>query len=334
MRILGIETSCDETALACAEFQDGKLTTLWSDIASQMKKHAEFGGVVPEVAARLHLELLSTMLQARKDEIVTVDAIAVTAGPGLKPALRSGIEAAKTLAWTLQKPLIAVSHLEGHVYANWLDQRPPALPALVLLVSGGHTELALMGEDGSFTLLGETLDDAVGEAFDKVAKMLSLGYPGGPAISKLAKEGDRAAFAFPRGFANEDHLNFSYSGLKTSVLYTLRKHEDQLGDLTFRANIAASFEAAAIDALMIKTRKALEKHEVKSLLLGGGVTANGLLRARTAELADEFDVDLRLPELKLTGDNAIMIAAAGAFHLEHLSNPFTLEARSTWPLGS
>jgi N6-L-threonylcarbamoyladenine synthase len=333
MRILGIETSCDETAVSVVHGDyelrnvqmyestngiDSNLKVEHNRVSSQIDIHKEFGGVVPEVAARMHLEVIFSLL--KEVDMDSIDAIAVTSGPGLMPALRTGVEAAKTLAWMTGKPLIPLSHLEGHIYANWLKEEAPKLPALCLIVSGGHTELVIMKDHGAFQKIGETIDDAAGEAFDKVAKMLGLSYPGGPAIAKLAEAGDRKAIEFPRGLLHQPNLDFSFSGVKTSVLYYLRKNEDQIEDKVFRADVAASFQEAVVDVLIAKTKKALAQHEVKSLLLAGGVSANIELRHRLLALGDVQGIAVHIPKMKYTMDNAAMIAAAGYFRVQDEAN--------------
>lgn len=331
MRILGIESSCDETAIAIFD-GDGDCGVLTSSIVrSQIDIHEVYGGVVPEVAAREHLEVIAPMLRevggrgvALRDQ---VDAIAVTNGPGLAPALRVGVETAKALAWAWGKPLVPVCHLEGHIYASWLgDGAVPSFPALALIVSGGHTELVLMKDHGVFERLGETLDDAAGEAFDKVAKMLGLPYPGGPHLEKLAAHGNPKAFDFPRAMLDRDNFAFSFAGLKTSVLYTLRKHEERLLDDGFRADIAASFQAAVIDVLLTKTAKAIEKTRPASVILAGGVAANTALRTDLAVLCAGLDVPLFVPPFAYSLDNAAMIAAAGYFRARAgaFADPLTL----------
>lgn len=330
MRILAIESSCDETAIAILSGVGDVLTVEKSLILSQIAIHAEFGGVVPEVAARKHLEAIMPMLKAEVSPAGEgIDAIAVTKGPGLAPALRTGVEVAKTLAWLWRVPLIPVSHMEGHIYASWLQSEIPILPALVLVVSGGHTELVLMKGHGDFERLGETLDDAAGEAFDKTAKMIGLPYPGGPEIARLAVNGNRQAFDFPRALLTKPGYDFSFSGLKTSVLYTLRNHEERLTDPQFLADIAASIETAIVDALIAKTKKAAMDYAPKTLLLAGGVGANQYLRERLVAMGQEIGVAVILPERRFTTDNAAMIASAGYFRFQQSSNaenPLFLEA--------
>lgn len=314
MRILAIETSCDETAIAILSGEGDVLKLEKSIVRSQIDLHEAYGGVVPEVAAREHLQLMMPLLHrevAHNGE--GIDAIAVTAGPGLAPALRVGVETAKALAWAWQKPLVPVCHLEGHIYAPWLSGQAPEFPALALVVSGGHTELVLMTDHGQFERLGETLDDAAGEAFDKVAKMLGLGYPGGPKVAQLAMDGDAKAFDFPRAMLDRDNFVFSFSGLKTAVLYTLREHEAELADSKFKADIAASFQEAVVDVLVQKTMRAVDKVKPASVILAGGVAANVALRDRLKQTCEQMEVPLLVPEFQYSMDNAAMIAVTGYY---------------------
>lgn len=319
MRILAIETSCDETAVAILSGEGDVLRLEKSIIRSQIELHETYGGVVPEVAAREHLQLMLPLLHQALEggDAVTkggsIDAIAVTAGPGLAPALRVGVETAKALAWAWQKPLVPVCHLEGHIYASWLGPEAPQFPALALIVSGGHTELVLMKDHCTFERLGETLDDAAGEAFDKVAKMLGLGYPGGPKVAQLAETGNVKAFDFPRAMLDRDTFEFSFAGVKTAVLYTLRKNENRLQDPQFKADIAASFQEAVVDALTHKTLKAIHKVKPASVILAGGVAANLALRSRLQAVCQAVGVPLFVPEFVHAMDNAAMIAVAGYF---------------------
>jgi len=331
VNILGIETSCDETAIAVLSGKGEKLKVKKNIVYSQIDIHRKYGGVVPEVAARKHLEILFPMLEkevARSGK--GIDAIAVTAGPGLSPALRTGVETAKTLAWLWEKPLVGVSHLEGHIYANWLSKgKSPQLPLLAVLVSGGHTELVLMKDHGQFERIGETIDDAAGEAFDKVAKMLGLPYPGGPEIAKLAEGGDTEAYTFPRGLMDRPGYDFSFSGVKTSVLYTLRENESLLNDQEFRKNIAASFQEAVVDVLVEKTSRAIKDHDIASVVLAGGVSANIELRKRMKQaVKDRFDLPVLVPPFEYSLDNAAMIAAAGYFRAKQhcFVDPLILKA--------
>lgn len=329
MRLLAIETSCDETAVAVVSGRGSEIKLEQSYVRSQIDVHEAFGGVVPEVAAREHLEhILSMLHRAVKSDGEGIDAIAVTAGPGLAPALRVGVETAKALAWAWKKPLVPVCHLEGHIYASWLNAEQPKFPALALIVSGGHSELVLMRDHGQYERLGETIDDAAGEAFDKVAKMLGLGYPGGPKVAQLAESGDPKSFDFPRAMLDRDNFEFSFAGLKTSVLYTLRQNETKLEDPTFKADIAASFQEAVVDVLVKKTMKAVERYQPASVILAGGVAANLALRDRLKSTCGEVNVPLHLPEFRFSMDNAAMIGVAGYFRaLQGVkADPLTLVA--------
>ena len=327
MRILGIETSCDDTAMAILEGKSKELKMLSSVISSQVKLHAKYGGVVPSLAAREHTKNIGTVfnLALKKAGIKNfkkeIDAIAVTRGPGLGPSLLVGISFAKTLSWLSQKPLIGVNHLEGHIHSNWIKpveerSKAPSLkifPALNIIVSGGHTELVLTKSPGKYKIVGETLDDAIGEAFDKAARLLGLGYPGGPAISKIAEKGNAKRYPLPSPMLHSKDFNFSYSGLKTAVLYLLRDLNQNKLDEQTKADIAASFQKAAIDVLIKKTLKAAEKFKVRSLFLSGGVSANKLLRERLKKEASEIGVAFACPPMEYTVDNAAMIATAGYF---------------------
>ena len=311
-RILAIETSCDETAAAVLE--NGR-ALLASTVASQMEMHARFGGVFPEVASRQHvLSIMPVIEQTLADahlSLSDVDAIAVTRGPGLAGSLIVGMNAAKGLVLGSGHPLVGVNHLEGHLYSAWVhdanDGAPlePQFPLMALLVSGGHSELNLMSDHLTYQRLGGTLDDAAGEAFDKVARMLELSYPGGPAIQKVAENGDPTAFKFPRSWLGEGY-DFSFSGLKTAVLRSVQKLKKK-GDLPV-ADLAASFQAAVIDVLFTKTMNAAREYGAKEILVAGGVSANQPLR-ETFLAQDEFPVNI--PKLSLCTDNAAMIAAAG-----------------------
>ncbi len=328
MRLLAIETSCDETSAAIIV---GDGSSVWPEahvVRSQIDIHQAYGGVVPEVAAREHLAFMVPMIkQVMAEAKGEIDAIAVTVGPGLAPALRVGVEVAKTLAVAWGKPLVPVCHLEGHIYASWLGQSAPEFPVLAVIVSGGHTELVLMKNHGEFERIGETIDDAAGEAFDKVAKMLGLPYPGGPQVEKLAVGGDMKAFAFPR--AMPDSLDFSFSGVKTSVLYTLRENEEKMNDEVFRRNIAASFQEAVVDVLVKKTAKAVEKYKPTSVVLAGGVAANVVLRTRLQEMGERLGVAVYVPPFAYSLDNAAMIGAAGCFRFMRgdIVDPLTVQAQ-------
>jgi len=326
MKILGIETSCDETAVAVLEVRADKIEVLTNTISSQVKLHAKYGGVVPNLAAREHVKNIEHVFKLAlkkakiKDFEKEIDLIAVTRGPGLGPALLVGITFAKTLAWKYKKPLVGVNHLEGHVYSNWL--KPVEIksaiinsqfPILNLIVSGGHTELVLMNGYGKYELLGETVDDAIGEAFDKVARLLGLGYPGGPIISKLAESGNPDRYPLPSPMIKSKDFNFSYSGLKTAVLYLLRDLKLKKIDSQTKADIASSFQKSACEVLLRKTIKAAQTYKVKSIHLSGGVSANKYLRENLQRKTKELGLSYSQPEFEYTGDNAAMIALAGYF---------------------
>ena len=335
IRILAIETSCDETAAAVLE--DGR-ALLASTVASQMEMHARFGGVFPEVASRQHVLSITPVVEQTLAEahltLNDIDAIAVTRGPGLAGSLVVGMNAAKGLALGADRPLVGVNHLEGHLYSAWVhhakDEAPPEpqFPLMALLVSGGHTELNLMKDHLSYERLGATLDDAAGEAFDKVARTLGLPYPGGPSIQKAAKDGDPTAFDFPRSWLG-DSWDFSFSGLKTAVLREVRQLEKEKTSLPI-ANLAASFQAAVVDVLFTKTIKAARQYGAKEILVAGGVSANAALREAFLG-QDEFPVNI--PPLKLCTDNAAMIAAAGYQRfVQGQTDSLNLDVRPTWPL--
>lgn len=323
MQILGIETSCDETSVAILEIEKNKINVLSNVVSSQVKIHAPFGGVVPSLAAREHEKNLKPVfekaLKEAKTDITQIDLIAVTVGPGLEIALWKGINFAKSLAQEFKKPIIPANHLEGHIYSNWLNlanskkriANNKIFPALNLIVSGGHTQLVLMPGHGKFKLIGETMDDAAGEAFDKVAKMMNLGYPGGPIVSKLAEKGDPKKFTLPRPMLNQKNYNFSFSGLKTAVLYLLK----DLGKINEKitADTCASFQQAVIDVLVQKTIKAAKEYKAKSILLSGGVSANKLLRKTLEKETKKLKVFYSQPDFQYTGDNAAMIALAGFY---------------------
>ena len=343
MIILAIETSCDDTSVAIVE--DGSL--ILSSIVSSQLEHSQYGGVVPEVAARAHVSnmipVLDEALKTAGISLDQIDAIAVTKGPGLIGSLIVGVNTARALAKTLSKPLIAVHHTEGHIYANWLHKEEkdvPTFPLVCLTVSGGHTNIIYMKDHLDYEIIGETQDDAAGEAFDKVAKLLGLGYPGGPIISKQAKNGHTEAFLFPRvdltpdpsrdgsGFLiqPEESLDFSYSGLKTAVLRAVREltsdgekslTESQISD------VAASFEAAATDILARNLERAIKKYKPKSVLLSGGVAANSVLRNKIAEMLTTGHPQIKYfyPPINCCTDNAAMIAAAA--HYYSLNNIYT-----------
>ncbi len=319
MRILGIETSCDETAAAVVE--DG-YTILSNVIASQVDLHAQYGGVFPELASRAHVEAIAPVVeQALRDAHVgwdDLDAIAVTYGPGLPGSLLVGLNFAKGAALGKGLPLVPVNHLEAHLYAHWLHtdgdnalDEATTFPILALIVSGGHTELILMHDHGHYTYLGGTLDDAAGEAFDKVARLLELGYPGGPAIEQAARQGNPRAFDFPRAWLPGTH-DFSFSGLKTAVLRMLQRFDGPRPPRFF-ADMAASFQAAVVEVLAEKTAQAAKAHDVQTVLLSGGVSANASLRTATRARAE---VPVHTLPLILCTDNAVMVAAAGTYRYQ------------------
>ena len=325
MRILAIETSCDETAVAILSEENGGFVIEKNLIASQISTHAKFGGVVPEVAARMHMEALFPMLLEVPRDGEGIDAIAVTAGPGLVVALRVGVETAKTLAVLWNKPLVAVNHLEGHLASAWLSESPP-MPVLALTVSGGHTEIVLMREMGDYEILGGTRDDAAGEAFDKVAKMMGLGYPGGPIISQRAMLGKRDAFSLPRPMIEQDNFDFSFSGLKTAVLREVQIKGEI--DEEFINDMAASFEEAVVETLVTKTMRAVEKVKPASVILVGGVSANTHLRESLNLSIERLGIPCLIPERQYSTDNAAMIAAAGLMKAKRNEyvDPLTLKA--------
>jgi N6-L-threonylcarbamoyladenine synthase len=307
--LLAIETSCDDT---CAAVLDGG-RILSNVISSQAAAHAGFGGVVPEIAARHHLELAAPVVEAALAEanvsLDEIDAVAATAGPGLIGALLVGVSTAKAIAAARRLPLIPVDHLQGHVAANFLEPEPLEPPFLCLVASGGHTLLAAVRDHQRHEILGQTLDDAAGEAFDKVARLLGLGYPGGPAVQKEAENGDPEAFEMPVAMQRDPGLDFSFSGLKTSVLYRCRELGDD-GVAERRADLAASFQKAVVDQLVTKLGRALKKGRWEAVALGGGVAANGPLREAVARLCERQGIRLKLVPIALCTDNAAMIGSA------------------------
>jgi len=320
--ILAIETSCDETGVAVLRKEGDTITILAQALASQVDVHALTGGVVPEVAAREHVRVIGPLIQKTltesgvKEPESNIDAIAVTVGPGLIPALVVGVQAARTLAFAWQKPIVPVHHIEGHIYSALLNEEGMVsgddVPALALIVSGGHTMLILIEDHLRYDVIGQTRDDAAGEAFDKVARLLKLPYPGGPHLSKLAATGDRAAYDFPRPMLTTKDFDFSFSGLKTAVLYTLRDTP-----AAPPADIAASFEQAVVDVLVAKTQRAAEQHQPKTLILAGGVAANTQLRRQLTEMAERIGIELRIAPPELCGDNAVMIGQVGCIAFEN-----------------
>ena len=328
MNVLGIEPSCDETGVAVYSTEKGLLA---HDLHSQIDLHAVYGGVVPEIASRDHLRRLLPLIRKILSDagIERPDAIAHTAGPGLVGALMvgGGMAAGLGLAWNC--PVVAVHHMEGHLLAPMLEENAPDYPFLALLVSGGHTMLIAVRGIGEYNILGTTLDDAAGEAFDKVAKLLGLGYPGGPELARMAEQGDERAFDFPRPMLKRPGFDFSFSGLKTAVMLAVRKVEEQ-GDLdSRRADLAASFQRAAVDTLVGRALQAADSENLQRIVVAGGVGANRLLRS---EIADRFSGDVYYPRLEFCTDNGAMIALAGALRLADAANADEIRAQARWSL--
>ena len=342
MRVLGIETSCDETGIALVEASgDATPRLLAQALHSQVEMHAAYGGVVPELASRDHirrvLPLTREVLRAAGAELASIDVIAYTRGPGLAGALLVGAGVACSLAAALGKPALGVHHLEGHLLSPFLSVDPPVFPFVALLVSGGHTQLLEVTGVGEYALLGDTIDDAAGEAFDKSAKLLGLGYPGGPALARLAEFGDATAFALPRPLLQRDSLDFSFAGLKTAV----RTHALRLEGSNCeqpRADLAASTQEAIVDVLVRKSMAALARTGSSRLVVAGGVGANTLLRFRLRGECEKRQARVYFPELALCTDNGAMIALAAAMRLQRgiaaLSSDYAFDVLPRWPLGS
>ncbi len=315
MKVLGIETSCDETAVAVVE--DGR-SVLANLISSQVDLHARYGGVVPELASRAHVQainpLMAEALERAGCRFTDIDGVAVTVGPGLVGALLVGMAAAKAVALATGADLIGVNHLEGHIYANFLEHGPPEPPYVCLVVSGGHTMLVHMPQEHRYEVLGQTVDDAAGEAFDKIARFMGLGFPGGPALDRLARQGNPDAIAFPRAMVDSGDYDFSLSGLKTAVLRYV-KAEVAAGRRPDPADLAASFQEAIVDVQVSKTVAAALERGVSTVLLGGGVVANTRLRERMEKAGAEAGLRVLFPSMELCTDNAAMIACAGASRL-------------------
>ena len=330
MNILGIETSCDETGIAI--YNTEKQSIISEQLFSQASKHAEYGGVVPELASRDHLikiiPLIKLTLEEARLKFSDLDGVAYTAGPGLRGPLLMGASMAKSLAFSLKIPSIGIHHMEAHLLINLLEDPAPKFPFLTLLISGGHCLLINAKELGSYEIVGQTIDDAVGEAFDKVSKLLELGYPGGPLIEKLAQSGDSSSFSFPRPMTNKDNLDFSFSGLKTAVFYALK--DTKVVDESIKANIAASFQEAVADTLLIKSKKALEQTSQNELVIGGGVASNKYIRNKLVEGLKGNKV--YFPPLERCTDNGAMIAFAGSFYLSNNNQAKNELIRPKWPL--
>jgi len=331
--ILGIETSCDETAAAIVE--NGK-KIISNVVASQVTVHQKYGGVVPEIASRKHMEFIIPVIDKAlciaEKKLDDLSGIAVTCGPGLIGSLLVGLSVAKAIAYTRDIPFIGVNHLEAHIYANFLEHKELTPPFICLIVSGGHTSLIYMKDFGEYKLLGQTKDDAAGEVFDKISKVLNLGYPGGPIIEKLAKRGNSSAIKFPRPFLNNKDYDFSFSGLKTSVIYYIRKLRNENKVLQVE-NILASFQQAVVDVLTEKTINAAQEFKTKKIILAGGVAANNTLRKNIKEKAKMLNIEVFYPSLYLCTDNAAMVASVGYFKLrDNKKSSLKLDAISRLPL--
>ena len=330
MLVLGIESSCDETGLALYSEEHGLIAHL---VNSQIELFTEYGGVIPEIAARDHsakiIGILSQLLEQTKYKLEDINLIAYTAGPGLIGSLMVGETVAKTISNVLDIELLPINHLEGHILAPGLEEDGLEPPYLCLLVSGGHTQIIRCDDYGKYEIIGETIDDACGEAFDKVGKLLNLEYPGGPKVSKLAEKGNSNRFQFPRALMKDKNLNFSFSGLKTSVLYALEDlSEDDYSD------VAASFQEAVIDVLTKKLTWAVEVTNFKKLVCSGGVASNKLLRERLKQMAQDNNLEISYPRMEFCTDNAAMIAYAGYMRNKLALQPYSTNfARPRWPLG-
>ena len=336
MRILGIETSCDETGVAIYDEEKGLIA---NQLHTQIALHADYGGVVPELASRDHIRKLAPLLQAALQEAhltaKDIDGIAYTSGPGLVGALLVGSTVARSLAYAWNVPAIGVHHMEGHLLAPMLEENPPHFPFVALLVSGGHTQLVRIDGVGRYELLGESIDDAAGEAFDKTAKLLGLDYPGGAALARLALKGTPNRFAFPRPMTDRPGLDFSFSGLKTFAANTLHQVMQEEGELTeqSKADIAYAFQEAVVDTLAIKCKRALKQTGLKRLVIAGGVSANKQLRQTLAELMQQFGGDVFYPQPQFCTDNGAMIAYAGFLRLKQgQQQDLAIEVRPRWAM--
>jgi N6-L-threonylcarbamoyladenine synthase len=336
MLVLGIETSCDETAVALYDSEQGLLA---DRLYSQIAMHAEYGGVVPELAARDHIRKLVPLIRELLDQsglnLENVDGVAYTRGPGLAGALLVGASMGQALAFGLGVPAVGVHHMEGHLLAPMLEEKRPRFPFLALLVSGGHTLLADVAGPGEYKILGESLDDAVGEAFDKTAKMLGLSYPGGPSVAKDAEQGEAGRFKFPRPMTDRPGLDFSFSGLKTYTLTTVREYENddkKLSDQT-RADIALAFQEAATDTLVIKSSRAIKQTGYKQLVVAGGVGANKMLRQKLNQMAEQENISVYFPRPEFCTDNGAMIAYVGCLRLQAgESEDMAVAVRPRWKI--
>ncbi len=331
--IMGIETSCDETAAAIVE--DGK-KIISNIVASQISIHQKYGGVVPEIASRKHIEyiipVIEKALSTPGKKLGDLSGIAVTYGPGLVGSLLVGLSVAKAIAYTQNIPLIGVNHLEAHIYANFLEHKKIEPPFICLIVSGGHTSLVYIKDFREYKFLGQTKDDAAGEAFDKIAKILNLGYPGGPIIEKLAKKGNPLAINFPRPLLNNESYDFSFSGLKTAVIYYIKKTKEE-NKIVQVKDILASFQQAVIDVLVEKTIRAALEFDTKKIVLAGGVAANDLLRRSIKKRANSLKLKVFYPSFSLCTDNAAMVASVGYYKLrENKKSSLNLDAISRLPL--
>ena len=335
MKVLGIETSCDETGIAIYDDEQGLIA---NQLYSQIKLHADYGGVVPELASRDHIRKTVPLIQAALKEAnltsADIDGVAYTAGPGLVGALMVGASIGRSLAYAWNVPAIAVHHMEGHLLAPMLENNPPQYPFVALLVSGGHTQLISVTGIGQYHLMGESIDDAAGEAFDKTAKLLGLDYPGGAKLSKLAEQGDSSRFHFPRPMTDRPGLDFSFSGLKTAAANTIHQYNQgvELDEQT-KADIARAFEDALVDTLLIKSRRALEQTGFNRLVIAGGVSANKTLRNKLAELMAQRKGQVYYPRIEFCTDNGAMIAYAGMIHLKQQQySDLAINVRPRWPL--
>ncbi|NOQ86371.1 MAG: tRNA (adenosine(37)-N6)-threonylcarbamoyltransferase complex transferase subunit TsaD [Deltaproteobacteria bacterium] len=334
MIVLGIESSCDETAAAVVK--DGK-KILSNVVSSQVDFHKKYGGVVPEIASRKHVEsivpVIKEVLGEAKLTLDNIEGIAVTRGPGLVGSLLIGISVAKSIAYAKNLPLIGVNHLEGHLNTIFLEETDLEFPFVGLVVSGGHTNLYHVRAMGDYDFLGQTRDDAAGEAFDKVAKLLGLGYPGGAIIDKMAKDGNAAAINFPRAIIAKDSFDFSFSGIKTAVLHYIKRQDGDINN-GHAKDIVASFQEAVVDVLVTKVVQAAKRCKVDKAVLAGGVAANSRLREKMAIQSEKEDIEVFIPSTYLCTDNAAMIASVGDYYLEKgITSPLTLNASSRLPLG-